>query len=149
MLAGLSVPQDGTVHVNARFLMIDQQFSLLDPARSALANLASLAPGRREEAYRTFLAGIGLAGERVHLRASQLSGGERVRLALLALDATPEPYDLLLLDEPDNHLDLEAKLLLEQALHDYPGALLLVSHDPVFVEHVGIAEVLCLDDSDP
>lgn len=145
VLAGRAAPRAGTVRVGARLLLIDQHFSLIDPNLSALENLATMAPARPQD-HRTLLAGIGLAGDRAMSSAGTLSGGEKVRLALLALDAKPEPSDLLLLDEPDNHLDLEAKELLEEALRHYTGTLLLVSHDPVFVERVGVGDVLCLDD---
>ncbi|WP_250894925.1 AAA family ATPase, partial [Aeromonas dhakensis] len=65
-----------------------------------------------------------------------LSGGERLKLGLLMVLA--QLPDLLLLDEPDNHLDHPSRQLLIQVLADYPGTLLLVSHDPDFVAGVGI-----------
>lgn len=69
----------------------------------------------------------------------QLSGGERLKLDLLmVLALQPE----LLLDEPDNHLDHASRQLLIQVLADYPGTLLLISHDPEFVEGVGISRCL-------
>ncbi len=146
VLAGLATAREGRFHISGRRLLIDQHFGLIDPAQSALANLARLAPGHPRGDYRTFLAGIGLGGDRALSKAGVLSGGERVRLALLALDAAPKPYDLILLDETDNHLDLEAKRLLEDALRDYTGAVLLVSHDAVFVKAVGVDTVLDLDE---
>jgi ATPase subunit of ABC transporter with duplicated ATPase domains len=145
VLDGTAAPREGHVRLSGRHLLIDQHFGLLDPSLSALENLERLAPGRPAADYRTFLAGIGLVGDSVLSGAGLLSGGERVRLALLALDVAPTPYDLLLLDEPDNHLDLEARELLEDALRQYTGAVLLVSHDPVFVREVGVDTVLRLD----
>jgi ATPase subunit of ABC transporter with duplicated ATPase domains len=145
VLAGLAKAREGRFNISGRRLLIDQHFGLIDPAQSALANLVRLAPGHPRGDYRTFLAGIGLGGDRALSKAGVLSGGERVRLALLALDAAPKPYDLILLDETDNHLDLGAKRLLEDALRDYTGAVLLVSHDAVFVREVGVDTVLDLD----
>lgn len=140
VLAGQLDPRAGTCRIGVRFALIDQHFDLLDPGRSALDNLAALAPGHTPSSYRSLLAGIGLAGDRALAPAGTLSGGERVRLALLSLDAMREPCGLLLLDEPDNHLDLASRRLLESALRHYRGALLLVSHDPAFVEAIGVED---------
>lgn len=149
VLAGEVAPRAGEVRVGVRRLLLDQHFSLLDPDLSAQENLAKLAPGQASSHYRTLLAGIGLPGERAARHARQLSGGEQVKLALLALAATPEPYDLLLLDEPDNHLDDESRQLLASALHGYGGALVLVSHDDAFVDAVGVDRTLDLAPAAP
>ncbi|WP_114447106.1 AAA family ATPase, partial [Klebsiella pneumoniae] len=77
------------------------------------------------------LAGIALRGDRALTPCHGLSGGERLKLGLLMVLA--QLPDLLLLDEPDNHLDHPSRQLLTQVLADYPGTLLLVSHDPDFV----------------
>lgn len=74
----------------------------------------------------------------------QLSPGERARLAF-AIFAVND-YDLLILDEPDNHLDIETKEVLEKSLREFKGALLLVSHDRYFVEMVGIEKYVNLRD---
>ena len=80
------------------------------------------------------LAGLGFRREQQHQLASLLSGGERTRLCLGRMLLT-EP-DLLLLDEPTNHLDLKAIAWLEEYLHTYKGAVLLISHDRYFMDHV-------------
>ncbi len=72
----------------------------------------------------------------------QLSPGERARFAFAIF--TYKNYDLLVLDEPDNHLDIETKEVLEKSLNEFNGTLLLVSHDRYFVEMVGINKVLNL-----
>lgn len=113
--------------------------------RSALENLRDLSPGHSPTRYREYLAGVGLRGARAELAVSVLSGGERVKLALLVLDSAREPYDLLLLDEPDSHLDLDSRQLLEQALAAYRGSLILVSHDAELIAQVGIDRQLQLD----
>lgn len=71
-----------------------------------------------------------------------LSGGERLKTALLAITGGTELPELLLLDEPDNHLDLDSCLLLEQALRNYRGTLVVVSHDEDFVAGAGIERCL-------
>jgi ATPase subunit of ABC transporter with duplicated ATPase domains len=82
--------------------------------------------------------------EAVQKRIWQLSPGERSRYKL-AIFANKN-YDLLIMDEPDNHLDIETKEVLENSLRDYKGGLLLVSHDRYFVERIGIEKALNLDD---
>jgi len=131
-------PRAGQIRRGERVLLIDQHYSLLHDEDSALDNLRALSPGHSPTRYREYLAGIGLREERADLPAGLLSGGERVKLALLALDSAIEPYDLLLLDEPDSHLDLDSRLLLEQALATYRGSLILVSHDAELIAQAGI-----------
>ncbi|MBC8654824.1 AAA family ATPase, partial [Providencia vermicola] len=77
---------------------------------------------------------------------TQLSGGEQLKATLLALTHSPNPPAILLLDEPDNHLDLDSKQLLEDLLNDYQGSLLLVSHDEAFIERCNITNTLTLSD---
>lgn len=80
------------------------------------------------------LAGLGFRKEQQGQRAALLSGGERTRLCLGRM-LLSEP-DLLLLDEPTNHLDLKSIAWLEKYLHDYKGAVLIISHDRYFMDHV-------------
>jgi ATPase subunit of ABC transporter with duplicated ATPase domains len=144
-ITGRLLPRGGQLRRGERLLLIDQHYSLLDDERSALENLRELSPGHEPTRYREYLASIGLRGERADAAAGALSGGERVKLALLALDSAREPYDLLLLDEPDSHLDLDSRQLLEQALAAYRGSLILVSHDAALVAQAGISRELRLD----
>jgi ATPase subunit of ABC transporter with duplicated ATPase domains len=143
-LLGTLSPRAGRISGGRRRFLIDQHVSLLQPMASALDNLRRLAPGHTLTAYRERLAGIGLEAAHVDAAVAMLSGGQRVKLALLALDCALEPCDLLLLDEPENHLDLASREWLEQALADYRGALILVSHDPAFVDRAGITRELRL-----
>ena len=81
---------------------------------------------------RTILGCFLFSNDDVHKRISVLSGGERARLKLARM--LMRPSNVLILDEPTNHLDLPAIERLEAALADYPGALVIVSHDPVFAK---------------
>lgn len=84
---------------------------------------------------RTRLAQMGIDAYRAMLKTCQLSGGERLKIALATqLYAQRPPPQLLLLDEPDNHLDLPSRIALEQMLIQYQGALIVVSHDEVFLQ---------------
>jgi ATP-binding cassette subfamily F protein 3 len=102
----------------------------LDGRLSALATCLRRT-GRTEQWCRTYLGGWGFSGDMVERPASTLSGGEKSRLTV-ALMATEEP-NLMILDEPTNHLDLDLREALALALQDYPGALIVVSHDRAFL----------------
>jgi ATP-binding cassette subfamily F protein 3 len=83
-------------------------------------------------AVRSQLARFGFSGSRVTTKVGQLSGGERARLALALI--TREAPHLLILDEPTNHLDVDAREALVQALNEFEGAVILISHDRHMVE---------------
>jgi ATP-binding cassette subfamily F protein 3 len=107
------------------------QLEQLDLDATPLAHLKAhggpvIARGTEEE-QRSFLGGFGFVGDRVFEKVAPFSGGEKARL-VLALIVSRRP-NLLLLDEPTNHLDLEMRHALGMALQDYPGAIVLVSHD--------------------
>lgn len=141
ILLGELQPVAGEVRCSAPRLYLDQHFSLLQDEKTALQNLQDACPHMQGSDARTLLANLGLRGERVELKVTALSGGERMKLALLLLTQQPEA-SLLLLDEPDNHLDLDSKQQLADLLKAWPGALLLVSHDPWFVTASGITEAI-------
>jgi len=134
VICGLLNAQRGECRVRGSVMYLDQQLSLLEPDTSAYANLKRLHPGTSESDLRTQLASLRLRGDKALLPVSGLSGGERLKVALLAVTGGRKVPDILLLDEPDNHLDLDSKALLEQALADYPGTLMIVSHDVDFVD---------------
>jgi ATP-binding cassette subfamily F protein 3 len=103
------------------------QLEQLDPQASCMLHLRRLDPTAGEQALRDFLGGFNFRGDRALEPIAPFSGGEKARLAL-ALVVYRKP-NLLLLDEPTNHLDLDMRHALETALLDYPGAVVVVSHD--------------------
>ena len=103
------------------------QMDQLRPDDSPLRHLQRLAPEATEQALRGYLGGFDFAGDKALEPVAPFSGGEKARLAL-ALVIWGRP-NLLLLDEPTNHLDLEMREALGEALQDYEGALVVVSHD--------------------
>ncbi|AKH20952.1 ATP-binding cassette domain-containing protein [Sedimenticola thiotaurini] len=103
------------------------QLDQLRPDESALDHLLRLDPKATEQSLRDFIGGFGFAGDRAESPVAPFSGGEKARL-VLALLVYQRP-NLLLLDEPTNHLDLEMRHALGQALQEFEGAMVVVSHD--------------------
>ncbi len=106
----------------------------LDPAPTVYETLSSGSPLDMVPAIRNILGGFLFSGDDVYKRVRVLSGGERTRLAVARM--LLRPSNTLLLDEPTNHLDLDSKEVLLDALVDYGGTLIFVSHDRYFVERL-------------
>lgn len=104
-----------------------QQLDMLDADSTPLQHLARIAPQAREQELRNYLGGFGFSGDAATGLVRPMSGGEKARLAL-ALIVWRKP-NLLLLDEPSNHLDVETREALATALAGFGGSMLLVSHD--------------------
>ncbi len=103
------------------------QLDILDPEATPLLHLARIAPESREQELRNYLGGFGFSGDFAMAKVGPMSGGEKARLAL-ALVVWKKP-NLLLLDEPSNHLDVDTREALTEALAEFEGTMLLVSHD--------------------
>jgi ATP-binding cassette subfamily F protein uup len=140
LLLGELAPDTGRVQLgtNVQIAYYDQQREQLDPERSVFATVADghdmvMVNGRSKHVH-GYLRDFLFLPERVSSPVKALSGGERNRL-LMALLFT-RPANLLVLDEPTNDLDIETLELLEALLVDWPGTLLLVSHDRAFIDHI-------------
>ena len=112
----------------------EQNVNSLNPNQTVLETLWSAHDSTDEWVVRSILGSFLLSGETVEKKVSMLSGGEKARLSL-ALLAT-EHDNTLLLDEPTNHLDIDSKEVLEEALIEYDGTLLFVSHDRYFINRI-------------
>ncbi|MBO0903780.1 ABC-F family ATP-binding cassette domain-containing protein [Jiella sonneratiae] len=135
LLAGRLAEQAGSV-TRAPGLKIaffaQHQIDDLRPAESAVQHVRRMMPDAPEAKVRAKVAQMGLPTVKMDTPADNLSGGEKARL-LMGL-ATLDAPNLLILDEPTNHLDIEARESLVHALNDYPGAVILISHDRHMVE---------------
>jgi len=128
VLIGEVLPIKGRVHLNVAVFYFDQYFSLLDCQLNMLENMQKYCAHINDSDLRTILAGIGFKGDKVFTPVEQLSGGEKMRLMILMVSHQHE-LPLLLLDEPDNHLDIESKEVLAKALNEYNGSFIIISHD--------------------
>ena len=133
LLAGQFAPQAGHSVTHVRCAYLDQKLAQLDPDRSIVEQLGLLDTPLAEGELRSRLALLQLDARRATQPSRYLSGGERLKAALVCALWRGTPAQLLLLDEPTNHLDLESVRAIEGALADFPGALIVVSHDADFI----------------
>jgi len=134
-LLGEVRPLEGRIKTGtrARLRYYDQHLADLDPNRTVLEELRE-ASGLPDETLRTFMGRLLFSGDDAFKQVRVLSGGEKSRVALgkLMLDRA----GVLLLDEPTNHLDIPAQEMLEEALADYEGTVVFVSHDRYFIDAI-------------
>jgi ATP-binding cassette subfamily F protein 3 len=137
MLSGEERPDSGERveghHLVMQYFAQDEA-TRMDPAPTVYETLASGSPNDMVPAIRNILGGFLFSGDDVYKKVRVLSGGERTRLAVARM--LLRPSNTLLLDEPTNHLDLDSKEVLLDALVDYGGTLIFVSHDRYFVERL-------------
>ena len=149
MLAKEMMPDSGSFEfgyqVNAGYYA--QEHDNLDPQASLIDHMRRVAPvslGLTESQLRGMLGMFGLSGSKVFQESATLSGGEKTKLALAMLMVGRN--NLLLLDEPTNNLDPPSRQSVADALSNWKGAIILVSHDTEFVEQLAPTKVLLLPD---
>ncbi len=141
-LAGLEAPLSGECQLSVSAAWLDQHLTQLDLSLSVVDHLRADDTPLDEGMMRTRLAQLQLGANKVHLPLALLSGGERLKAALACVLWRRESTQLLLLDEPTNHLDLASVQAIESALADFPGAMLVVSHDEAFLQGLKLTHCL-------
>lgn len=135
LIAGKIEPTQGQMEINERVLMgyyAQNQTELFDPNKTVLATIEDQAAPEVRPRVRAILGSFLFTGEDSGKKVSVLSGGERARLALACMILSQT--NLLIMDEPTHHLDIPAKQRLKDALLEYPGALIIISHDRDFLK---------------
>ena len=143
LIAAQLAPMEGTMQSSSKMnvgYFTQYQVEELDVADTPLEHMTRVMKGATPGAVRAQLGRFGFSGERATQKVGSMSGGERARLAL-ALITRDAPH-LLILDEPTNHLDVDSREALVQALNDYSGAVVIVSHDRHMLELVADRLVL-------
>ncbi|TVV10316.1 ABC-F family ATP-binding cassette domain-containing protein [Lactobacillus paragasseri] len=129
-------PKGGSIKYGASLDIgyYDQELQSLDPSKTVLDTIWDRHKTMPEKDVRSILASFLFTAEDIDKTVGQLSGGQKARLTLTVLSL--EKDNFLLMDEPTNHLDVEAKEVLEEALDNYDGTLLFVSHDRYFINEL-------------
>ncbi len=134
-IMGLEQPSEGKVSLGKHNVIPgyfeQNQAEALDLDKTVLDTIHDEVPDWKNEEVRTLLGRFLFSGETVAKKVGALSGGEKARLALAKM--LLQPVNLLILDEPTNHLDIPAKEMLEEALQNYDGTVIIVSHDRYFI----------------
>lgn len=138
LITGGETPSEGKVELGQHNVIPgyfeQNQAEALDLEKTVMETIHDEVPDWKNEEVRTLLGRFLFSGDTVFKQVSALSGGEKARLALAKM--LLRPANLLILDEPTNHLDIPAKEMLEEALINYDGTALIVSHDRYFISQV-------------
>ena len=131
----------GNVKTYGRIAYLNQDLSLLNPDKSVVENIVECAGILTHDAH-AIAANFGFRGDASRKLVKFLSGGELLRATLAAVLGDKNQPDLLILDEPTNNLDIKSTNVLESALNQYRGAILIVSHDEMFVRNIDISRTV-------
>ena len=138
LVMGLEAPEDGEARLGEHNVVAgyfeQNQAEALDLDKTVIDTLFEAVPDWTQAQVRSLLGSFCFSNDAVFKEVGKLSGGEKARLALALM--LLKPCNLIVLDEPTNHLDIPAKQMLEDALCEYDGAVLVVSHDRYFVSRV-------------
>ena len=137
IICGKLRPDSGTVKTFGKIAYVNQDLSLLNNAKTIIENIMEISGCLKHDAH-SIAANFGFRGNASLQKAGTLSGGELLKATLAAILGGDNQPDLLILDEPTNNLEIKSIGILEDALNQYTGAILLVSHDEMFVKNIKI-----------
>ena len=137
IICGKLRPDSGTVKTFGKFAYVNQDLSLLNKTKTIVDNIMEISGCLKHDAH-AIAANFGFRGTTSQQRVGTLSGGELLKATLAAILGGNNQPDLLILDEPTNNLEIKSISILEDALNQYRGAILLVSHDDMFVKNIKI-----------
>ena len=135
IICGELKPESGTVKTFGKIAYVNQDLSLLDKDKTIVENIMNISGCLKHDAH-AIAANFGFRGDASQQRVGTLSGGELLKATLAAILGGDNQPDLLILDEPTNNLEIKSISILEDALNQYTGAILLVSHDEMFVKNI-------------
>jgi ATPase subunit of ABC transporter with duplicated ATPase domains len=138
LMIGALAPQRGLVRLGVDAAVLDQRAAALREEETLVEAYRRLNPSGNDHAAHEALARFLFRGEAGRRKVGELSGGERLRAAMACALCRLQPPQLIILDEPTNHLDLDSIAAVEAAVSAYDGAVLAVSHDPDFLDAIGI-----------
>ena len=128
-------PESGTVKTFGKIAYVNQDLSVLDKNKTIVENIMEASGCLKHDAH-AIAANFGFRGDASQQKVGTLSGGELLKATLAAILGGDNQPDLLILDEPTNNLEIKSIGILEDALNQYTGAILLVSHDEMFVKNI-------------
>ena len=138
LIMGIEEPNEGSITLGKYNIITSyfeqNQAEALELTKTVIETISQSVPSWTQTEVRSLLGSFGLTNDAVFKEVSQISGGEKARLALALMII--KPSNLLILDEPTNHLDIPSKQMLEEALSNYNGNALIVSHDRYFISKV-------------
>lgn len=146
LLLGKIKPSEGNIHrTDFNSIYIDQEYSLIDPEVSVYDFAQTFNDNAIQESeIKTLLSRFLFGKESWDKKCGFLSGGERLRLLLCGLSISNKAPDMIILDEPTNNLDLQNIEILTHSIKDYQGTLLIISHDEIFLNEIGIEREVVL-----
>lgn len=143
LLTGALKPTRGEIKNTARMAYLDQDLTLMSANKTIVENIADISGATYNAAF-AIAANFGFRGDAAKKRIKMLSGGEKLKAALAAILGGPNVPDILIMDEPTNNLDINSTRILENALSQYRGGILVVSHDEMFIKNLEIERTIQL-----
>ncbi|MBR6364233.1 MAG: ABC-F family ATP-binding cassette domain-containing protein [Alphaproteobacteria bacterium] len=137
IICGELTANSGVVKTFGKIAYLNQDLSVLDRNKTIVENIMDISGCLKHDAH-MIAANFGFRGDTSSKRVSMLSGGELLKATLAAILGGENQPDLLILDEPTNNLEIKSIAILEDALNQYRGAILLVSHDEIFAKNIKV-----------